>query len=283
VPFVRDNSVMRHTLLILGSGQDGGSPQVGTSANVGPERSAASMALITGDGAVLLFDASPDLRLQYRRLSDHCGEAPDLDGVFITHCHMGHYAGLLHFGKEAASSDGLPLFGSASVLSFLHDNEPWSSLFSSGNLLPIAMDDATATVGDVTVSAIPVPHRAEYTDTVGYSIAVEGDPWAFYLPDIDGWDEWPEAHDVIAAHDVSLIDATFSSSEELPGRHIAAIKHPFVSDTIDRFADLARSHTIILTHINHSNPLGIDGAAITTSARESGFIIAYDGLVIDRD
>ena len=280
---MRDNSVMRHTLLILGSGQDGGSPQVGSPPTAGPARSAASAALITDDGTVLLFDASPDLRLQYQQLSDHCGEAPDLDGVFITHCHMGHYAGLLHFGKEAAYSDGLPLFAPASVLSFLDENEPWSSLFTNGNLVPITMDDATATVGDVAVSAISVPHRADYTGTVGYSIAVEGDPWAFYLPDIDGWDEWPAAHDVIAAHGVSIIDATFSSPEELPGRDIAAIRHPLVPDTIDRFADLARSHTIVLTHINHSNPLGIDGAGITTSAKEAGFIIAYDGLVIDRD
>ena len=278
---MRDNSVMMNTLLILGSGQDAGSPQVGTDASSGLARSASSIAVTSDDGAVLLFDASPDIRLQYQRLAEHCGYAPPLDGVFITHGHMGHYAGLLHFGKEGASANELPLFAPRSVLRFLGKNEPWASLLSGGNLLPIAIDDATATIGQITVTSVFVPHRAEFTETVGYSIAIGGVPWIFYLPDIDGWDEWPEADDVLARHEVCLLDATFSSPDELPGRDIAAIKHPLVGDTIKRFQHLASDRTMVLTHINHSNPLGLVDAEITDQAQSHGFTIAYDGLVID--
>jgi pyrroloquinoline quinone biosynthesis protein B len=196
---------------------------------------------------------------------------------------MGHYAGLVHFGKEAASTDGLPLFAPSSVLDFLEGNEPWATLFTGEHLLPISIDDATATVERITVSAVHVPHRAEFTATVGYSVAIDDNPWVFYLPDIDGWDEWPEAEEVFTRHDVCLIDATFSSMDELPDRDIAAIKHPLVPDTIARFQHLAPDHTMILTHINHSNRLGVPDADITTLAHELGFTIAHDGLVINHD
>jgi pyrroloquinoline quinone biosynthesis protein B len=271
---------MTHKLLILGSGQDAGSPQVGTASSSGLPRSASSIAVISDDGTVLLFDATPDIRMQYQRLAEFCGYAPPLDGVFVTHGHMGHYSGLLHFGKEGASTDGLPLFAPDSVLDFLETNEPWASLFTGDNLLPIAIDDSTATVGEIAVTSIPVPHRSEFTGTVGYSISVDDVPWAFYLPDIDGWDEWPEADEVLSRHRVCLLDATFSSPDELPGRDLAAIKHPFVTDTISRFQDLTPGRTMMLTHINHSNPLGRPDAPITDEAQDLGFAIAYDGRVI---
>jgi len=274
---------MTYSLIILGSGQDGGSPQVGTESSAGLARSASSIAVTSDEGTVLLFDVSPDIRSQYKRLAAHCGYAPPLDGVFVTHGHMGHYAGLVHFGKEAASTSGLPLFAPSSVLEFLEENEPWATLISGEHLRPISIDDATATVDRITVSAVHVPHRAEFTATVGYSIAIDDNPWVFYLPDIDGWDEWPEAEEVFTRHDVCLIDATFSSMDELPGRDIAAIKHPLVPDTIVRFQHLTPDHTMILTHINHSNRLGVPDADITTLAHELGFTIAHDGLVINHD
>jgi len=273
---------MTYSLIILGSGQDGGSPQVGTDGSIGMERSASSIAVVSNDGSVLLFDASPDIRLQYQTLVATCGEAPMLDGVFITHGHMGHYAGLLHFGKEAAATDALPLFAPGSVLSFLEANQPWASLFSGGHLMPVPIDDMQARLGDITVSAIHVPHRDEFTGTVGYSIAIEDVPWVFYVPDIDGWEEWPEAEEVLASHQVCLVDATFSSADELPGRDIEAIKHPLVTDTIGRFRHLTADRQMVLTHVNHSNPLGDPVAEITTRAIESGFTIAHDGLVIHR-
>ena len=278
---MRDNSVMTHSLIILGSGQDAGSPQVGTDDSQGIARSASSIGVTSDDGTVLLFDASPDLRMQYQRLAAHCGYPPPLDGVFVTHGHMGHYAGLLHFGREGAATDGLPLFAPQSVLSFFDHNEPWATLVGGGHLLPIAIDDATASVGQITVTAVPVPHRAEFTGTVGYSIAINAEPWVFYLPDIDGWDEWPAAEEVLARHQVCLIDATFSSTDELPGRDIASIRHPLVPDTISRFRHLTHRRTLILTHINHSNPLGVADAAITAKAQANGFTVAYDGLVVD--
>lgn len=278
---MRDNSPMSYSLLVLGSGQDGGTPQVGTHRAQRAERTASSIVIIRGDGPALLFDVSPDLRRQYQRLSRHCGRVPEIDGLFITHGHMGHYAGLVHFGKESAAVEDLPLFAPQSVITFLGSNEPWGTLFRDHHLRAVPVDDVETKVAGLSISAIPVPHRAEFTTTVAFSIAVYGRPWVLYLPDIDGWQEWPDAEDVIAAHQVTLLDATFSTVDELPGRDIALIKHPLVPDTIDRFAHLTEDHTIILTHINHSNPLGDPDESITAAANDRGFVIAHDGLLLD--
>jgi len=278
---MRDNSPMMASAVILGSGQDGGSPQVGHRRAAGLDRSASSIALCDDDGSVLLFDASPDIRLQYHWLAEHLDTEPTLDAVFVTHGHMGHYSGLLHFGMEAAATISLALFAPETVITFLERNQPWASLLSSGHLVATPMESNVVTIGPFSVTALPVPHRDEHTDTVAFSVEVEGRPWLLYLPDIDSWSAWPDAERVIASHRVALLDATFSSATELPGRDLDAIRHPLVPDTIERFSHLTSDHMIVLTHINHSNPLGRPDAQITKTAADQGYLVAYDGLVID--
>jgi pyrroloquinoline quinone biosynthesis protein B len=53
--------------------------------------------------------------------------------------------------------------------------------------------------------------------------------------------------------DISLLDATFFSPAELPGRDLAQIPHPFATDTASRLADVVCE--VRLIHFNHSNPL----------------------------
>lgn len=236
----------------------------------------------------MLLDASPDLRSQSQALlaSDLYPARRDnfVDGVCITHAHMGHYAGLLHFGKEAAAESGLPLLGTARFLAYVEANDPWAELIRNGHLDPVAIDGVEASIdGDLTLSAVAVPHRDEYSDTVAFSVSVAGQPWLLYLPDIDDWQSWKDAEEVIARHEVALVDATFSSIDELPGRDISAIRHPLVPDTIERFAHLAGHTQIVLTHINHSNSLGEPEAAITRQATSAGFTVAYDGMEISTD
>lgn len=268
---------MRLQLVVLGSGQDGGSPQLG-SHGASTVRTASSVAVVS-DEVRLLFDASPDLRTQSALLWDG-GAGPLFDGVFVTHLHMGHYAGLVHFGKEAANTDGIPLHASPSVIDALADNEPWASLFRNGNLRPEPMDD-TVSFGRVAVSRIPVPHRAEMSDASAFSVSVDGAPWALYLPDIDAWGLWDEARATIGAHDVCIVDATFGADDELPGRDLAAIPHPFVAETLERFGDVASSSTIVLSHINHSNALNDPTSPLTTRVRSAGFVVAEDGMTFD--
>lgn len=280
----RDNSDVDISLVVLGSGQDGGAPQFGSHRAAAGTRTASSIAVIIDRNSVLLFDATPDLRQQYRALEnllDPRDARSPVDAVFVTHAHMGHYGGLMHFGKEATATHMTPLHAPASVLEFLDANEPWATLLRSEHLVGHATDDSDVSYGPITVHAIPVPHRADFSTTVAYSIHVEGRPWVLYLPDIDGWDRWPEAVDVIGAHPINLLDATFGDAGEVPGRPIEEIPHPIVTDTIERFADLGAERRIVLTHLNHTNQLGVIGSPIRSESEAAGFEVAFDGMRIE--
>ena len=270
---------MQLRLILLGSGQDGGRPQMGTPAT-GAQRSASSIALVSDLWAPLLFDATPDLRSQYRLLSEHIQpRGGEFEAVFLTHAHMGHYAGLVHFGKEAANTSSIPLYADVTVLDFLSANEPWASLFTNGNLTPMPIPDGGVALDPVVVTPIPVPHRGEFTTTSAFSIVVDGSPWALYLPDIDDWAAWPEAADVIASHELCLLDATFGSADELPDRRISDIPHPLVTDTVERFEDLIGGTQIVLTHLNHSNALNDPNSTLSALVHASGFTVGADGMV----
>ncbi len=251
---------------VLGSGQDGGLPQAAAThendraARDGLilERTASSV-LVEMSGRRILLDVTPDFRIQW------WAQTARPDTVVLTHAHMGHYAGLVHFGREAANGSGTECFASALMLEFLQANAPWRQLFEAGNLVPVAESPS--------IRLIPVPHRAEYTDTVAVSV----DSRLLYLPDIDNWDLWPDAAAVIAGHEIALLDATFWSADEV--RDARNVPHPPVIDTVERFAGL--DTRIILTHLNHTNPCCDPTSPESGRVVEAGFEIAYDGMVID--
>lgn len=273
-------------LVIVGSGQDGGSPQFGSRRGTGPARTASSIAVIADSQTVLLFDATPDLRQQYALITERTAgrTAKDpVDAVFVTHAHMGHYGGLVHFGKEAANTNRIPLHGPMSLLEFVHDNEPWASLLRNENMVGHATEDCHGIYGPITVEALPVPHRAELSTAVAYSVVVEGEPWALYLPDIDNWEAWPEARSTIQRHRVCLLDATFAHADEVDGRDLSAIPHPMVDDTIAVFGDLTDETHVVLTHLNHTNRVADPDSAEYLRATNAGFTIAHDGMVLGFD
>ncbi|MCB1246258.1 MAG: hypothetical protein KDB69_03215 [Acidimicrobiia bacterium] len=285
---------MAQAALVLGSGQDGGSPQLGRTGGVGPDRTASCVAVVSPLGSVILLDITPDIRHQGRRLLEWRGypngRSTFIDGIAITHAHMGHYAGLVHFGREAMASSAVPLWGTPSMLGYLTVNEPWASLFDTvdraglpavPHLSGIPFTTSVPVDDSLTIRPIHVAHRAEFTDTVAISVEIDDDPWLLYLPDIDDWDGLDDVDEVVGRHGVALLDATFASADELMGRAITDIPHPLVPDTIDRFRDLTDSTTIVLTHINHSNPLADPRSSIHALAVDAGFIVATDGLALE--
>ena len=264
------------TATVLGSGQDGGLPQAGAdhpndgAARRGemPQRTASSVAVSTDTGEALLLDASVDLRIQLAA----AGVVPT--AIALTHAHMGHYAGLLHLGREAWAAPGIPVFCTPAMATFLRANAPWSDLVEEGHIaIQTVHPGGHFRWAGVDVSLVPVPHRQEHSDTV--AISVDG---VLYLPDIDSWDEWPEARDVVSAHQVALLDATFWSADELPHRDMGRIRHPLVPDTLARFGDIAGDRRLILTHLNHTNPLCDLVAAEHQQVTDAGFEVARDGL-----
>jgi len=278
-------SGIHYTVIVLGSAQDGGVPQLGSGELPVPDRSASSLAVVGSDGTAVLVDASPDLRLQQRRLAadpDYArrSDLQAFDAVLLTHAHMGHYAGLLYFGNEAHSTRQLPCFASPSMLRFLAGNEPWATLFRDGHLQAVTVEPGKVfdIVPGLSAVAHPVPHRPDFSDTLAFELIGPTGRSLLYLPDLDDWSDWPEASGVLSRVDTALVDATFYDDREHPHRDLADIPHPLVTDTIERFAGLASETQIILTHLNWTNRLCDPEAPEHARIRAAGFSVASDGL-----
>ena len=280
---------------VLGIAQDAGYPQTNCYQphcmraweDRGMRLTASSIAVVDEKNkAKYLFDATPDMREQLFELHR---AAPDgefsLDGVFLTHAHMGHYTGLMHFGREAAGTNGLPVYAMPRMYAYLSSNGPWDQLVRLGNIrLHKLADGQPVDVGpSVSVTPILVPHRDEYSETVGYRI--EGpNKSAVFIPDIDKWEMWAiDIRDVVKSVDYALLDATFFKDGELGGRDMSKIRHPFVSESMDLFDSLDDNEKgrVIFIHMNHTNPLLIDGSPEQAEVEQRGYRYATEGMRLD--
>jgi pyrroloquinoline quinone biosynthesis protein B len=196
-----------------------------------------------------LIDATPDFVSQVDTLTG--GRLPD--GILLTHAHIGHYTGLMYLGREAVDAKHVPVWGTERMLAFLTNNGPWSLLVTRQNIDLHALSPGQPTsLGDgLTVTAYPVPHRDEFTDTVGFLI--EGPhKRVLYIPDIDGWDQWSRGiRQMVDRVDVAFLDGTFASADELPGRPMTEIPHPLMPITRELLRGTRARVWFI--HLNHTN------------------------------
>lgn len=135
---------------------------------------------------------------------------------------------------------------------------------------------------DLSVTPFLVPHRDEYTETVGYKIKGPNKT-ALFIPDIDKWARWKtNIVTEIAKVDYALLDATFFATKELGGGAMSEIPHPFVTESMGLFASLPASEKakIYFIHFNNSNPvLNLKGPE-RKNVLERGFKIAVQNLVL---
>lgn len=280
-------------LFVLGVAQDAGKPQIANPADPAwqdpsQRRLATSMALIdqrTTDVNRWLFEATPDITEQLHHIDEIAptGRKIGLDGIFLTHAHIGHYAGLMFLGHEGASAQNLPLYVMPRMAAYLSENGPWSQLVNYNNVDFIILIDGEAEqiAPSIRVTPLSVPHRQEFSEVVGFII--EGpNKSVLFLPDIDSWEEWDIAgtriENVINAVDVAYIDATFFANGEIPGRDMSGFPHPFVSQSMTRFDDLpdTEKSKIRFIHMNHTNPLHVSDGEERASVERAGFRIAAE-------
>lgn len=254
---------------VLGVAQDAGYPQIGCEKTCcrlawgdPSERKFVSCVAVVDkiSGQRFIFDCTPDFKQQLQLLNQLTEGKPKnlIDGIFLTHGHIGHYTGLVHLGKEAFGANGVPVYGTPRMNQFLTTNGPWSQLVKLNNieLKSLETDKAVKLNERLTVTAFQVPHRDEFTDTVGFKIASKTKS-VVYLPDIDKWSKWSRSvEDVIRDTDVALLDGSFFADGELPNRDMASIPHPFIEESIGRFASLEPElrKRIRFIHLNHTNP-----------------------------
>lgn len=292
-------------VLVLGTAQDGGQPQVGCEcercedAREQPRTRRLVTSLLLADpasGTRYLFDASPDLVEQVAAAKGHPlsyvgeqapGARPRLfDKIFLTHAHMGHYSGLLHLGREAYGTQGQPLVGTRNLGSFFNLNSPWKDMLEDGTFVFHELGDQRAMElgSGLRVRAARVPHRDEYSDTVCFVIESQSASLA-YLPDIDKWDVWGpgKIEALIESVDYALIDGTFFRDGEIPGRAMQEIPHPFIEESMARFSKLPEStrRKIFFTHFNHTNPVSTHGSPQSQEVENAGYGIAREGMIFE--
>lgn len=286
-----DPAVDAPYLYVLGVAQDAGYPQAGCYRphcmpgweNRGLRRSVVSLGLVDpGGGRKYLFEATPDLPEQLFALEKVApGDEYSLAGVFLTHAHIGHYTGLMYFGHEAMGAKDVPVYVMPRMREFLAGNGPWSQLVTYENIRLIGIEaDVPTRLGGITVTAFRVPHREEYSEAVGYRIDGPSRS-ALFIPDIDKWSKWDRGlAEQIRNVDYALIDATFYSNGELPGRDMSQVPHPFVVESMALLDELPPSERgkVWFIHFNHSNPLLDTGSDAHRRVLDAGYNIAIEGM-----
>jgi pyrroloquinoline quinone biosynthesis protein B len=258
------------SLIILGTIQDAGSPHIACTKeccrelfnNPDKDRQVVSLGLIDNQhGKKYLFEATPDISTQMKSLvRDDIQSTNELvDGIFLTHAHIGHYTGLMYLGKEATDAKGVPVFAMPKMKTFLETNGPWSQLVANNNIVITQLENEQpiSLTPSIEVTPFIVPHRDEYSETVGYTIKGPNKT-ALFIPDIDKWDKWNKnIIEEIKKVDYAFLDATFYSGTELDNRDISLIPHPFVIESLERFSELDATERskIIFIHFNHTNPI----------------------------
>lgn len=258
------------SIVILGTVQDAGSPHIACTReccadlfeNPTTQRQVVSLGLIDADNnKTYLFEATPDMARQMKRLTRYGnkGEKELVDGIFITHAHIGHYTGLMYLGKEAMDARHTPVYVMPRMKNFLKTNGPWSQLVSGENILLHEMknEEPVQLSEHIEVTPFLVPHRNEYSETVGFKIKGPAKT-ALFIPDINKWDIWEK--DIVEEMkqvDYAFVDATFYSGKEINHRDISQIPHPFIIESFETFERLSKEDKdkIIFIHFNHTNPV----------------------------
>ena len=280
-------------IVVLGIAQDAGYPQIACQKvccqrvydNPTNKRLVSSIALVDPiSNESWVFDATPDFTEQTKMLSKHLKEGKQLpQGIFLTHGHIGHYPGLMYLGREALNAEKMPVYAMPRMYSYLTNNGPWSQLVDLNNieLKPIYKDSTIVLNKRISVTPILVPHRDEFTETVGYLIKNKTKQ-ALFIPDIDKWSKWDRnIVDYIKEVDIALLDATFFRNGEI-NRDMNEVPHPFAEESMQLFENLSDKdkRKVYFIHFNHTNPLLIDGSDAQKGVINKGFNIAKQELII---
>jgi len=279
-------------VMVLGVAQDAGYPQMNCKKDcckrawkdTDLQKNTSCLAIVDPTtNEQWIIDATPNIKEQLQLLKSKT-YSEKVDGVLLTHAHMGHYTGLMHFGREVMGTNKIPVFAMPKMRTFLKENGPWSQLVELENIsLKELRTDSTFHLNkNIKTTPFLVPHRDEFSETVGYEILINKKSLIF-IPDIDKWEKWDRnIMDLIEKTDYAFLDATFYKNGELK-RDISEIPHPFVEESMGLFSDLSEKNKqkVHFIHFNHTNPLLINGSHAQKEVRGKGFNLAREGQIIE--
>ena len=227
------------------------------------------------------FDCTPDFTFQLHELdSVYPVSGIGVNGILLTHAHIGHYTSLMYLGKEAMNTKNIPVYAMPRMRDFLEKNDPWSQLV---NLKSIEIynltKDSTVYLNDrISVTPFIVPHRDEYSETVGFRISTKNKN-VIFIPDVDKWEKWDK--DIIKTvqqNDLLFIDGTFFKEGELPGVKMKEVPHPFIEETMNLLSALPNKdkQKVYFIHMNHTNPVLIGDSAAINEIQAKHFRVARE-------
>jgi pyrroloquinoline quinone biosynthesis protein B len=277
-------------LHVLGTVQDAGAPQLGCKKAccvwaAAEDLSVVSLGLVDRfEGKSFLIEASPDLPAQMSALAkqaDFIGEVPD--AILLTHAHIGHYTGLMYLGRESVNSSKVPVHAMPQMMEYLSQNGPWNQLVALQNIVLNRMThhESFSLSSAIKVMPLSVPHRDEYSETVGFWIQGPVKS-ALFIPDIDKWEIWEQ--DIrawVQKVDYAFLDATFYDAAEVHYRPVEEIPHPFIIESLSLFENLpfAEKQKIHFIHMNHTNPALNPDSPQSREILRRGFHIARKGMM----
>lgn len=180
-------------VIVLGIAQDAGVPQIGCETpfckkawkNAKLRRMVSSIALVNPDSNERwIFDATPDFPAQFELLKEITGDySNNISGIFPTHAHIGHYTGLMYLGRESMNSKEVKVFAMPRMKKMFETNAPWSQLVNIKNIAisPLIENEPIKLTENLRVAPFLVPHRDEFSETVGYKI-ISNDKSLIFIP-----------------------------------------------------------------------------------------------------
>jgi len=279
-------------LLVLGIAQDGGVPQAGNRDHRGWtddsfKKMASCLAIVDpATNKRWMIDCTPNFKEQLHMLDEIAPieQKPGLDGIFLSHAHIGHYTGLMHLGLEVMGAEEVPVYAMPRMRRFLKRNGPWSQLVKYKNisLQPLQNGEELELTSGISIVPFLVPHRQEYSEVIGFFINGPNQT-VLYISDIDSWEEFEDmgmrVEDLIPIVDVAYLDGTFYDYGEIPGRDMSHFPHPFITRTMVRFKTFSEKERqkIRFIHLNHTNPALLEDSEARQTIEQNGFNVAREG------
>ena len=277
-------------VVVLGIAQDGGAPHAGCQKDCCATRwnDPSKYLMVSSIGIVdphtketWMIDATPDFPKQLEILTGN--DHNKLKGIFLTHAHIGHYTGLMFLGREVMGSNSVPVYAMPKMAKYLRSNGPWSQLVDLENIVIEKLkDERSVKLNDrIKVTPFQVPHRDEFSETVGYKI--EGaNKSLIFIPDIDKWSKWEkDIVTIVKENDYAILDGSFYQNGEIIGRDMSEIPHPFIIESLETLKSSLDNSEVYFIHLNHTNPALIKESEAQKQILKAGFKIAEPKQIIN--
>jgi pyrroloquinoline quinone biosynthesis protein B len=302
----------RPTAIVLGAAGGGGYPQWNCRCPVcqlawagdtrAKARTQAGLAVSADGGQWVLLNATPDLRAQLLATPAlqprGAVRGSPIAAVVLTGAEVDQVAGLLTLRERQA----ITLFATGDTMAALNANPIFGVLASGVVTRQIVTRDRTfALPGGLTAELFAVPGKvalylerqdledrdpalaAETDANVGVEIACESRRLV-YVPGAAAVTAALRAR--LANADVILFDATLFTDDEMiktgtgdkTGRRMGHMPLDGEGGTLAALAGLGGRR--ILTHINNTNPILIEGSIERRKVEQAGFEVAEDGMEI---